>query len=363
MHWRVSRGRWRRVRRGRADIIEQVLVKVNGEIFTKTDLEQRQVAALAPATRTSPTPTLQTTRRCASCSPRSRRSVIVDAVDELLLVQRGRSSATRSPTSSSTSILENIRKENKLETEEQFQAALKQEGLTMLDLRRQLEKQMLDQPRPAEDVIAQDQRHRRRSRAPTTTRTRTSSLRRRTVTLREILVAVPATTATARGRQRRPPTRQREGEGRGDPRSASLPARTSRQLAAEVSDAPSKANGGLHRPARVVDELDPDSCRRCSTTLKPGEVVRAASHAARLPDPQARRREPARQCRPFEEARDQIADKRLRRRSARRVARSTSSGCATRRSSSGRTTSSRRPTTRVGSVRRRRGGAVPPGGC
>ena len=30
----------------RAEIIEQVLVKVNGEIFTKTDLEQRQVAAL-----------------------------------------------------------------------------------------------------------------------------------------------------------------------------------------------------------------------------------------------------------------------------------------------------------------------------
>ena len=30
----------------RAEIIEQVLVKVNGEIFTKTDLEQRQVTAL-----------------------------------------------------------------------------------------------------------------------------------------------------------------------------------------------------------------------------------------------------------------------------------------------------------------------------
>ena len=33
----------------RAEIIEQVLVKVNGEIFTKTDLEQRQVAALRAA--------------------------------------------------------------------------------------------------------------------------------------------------------------------------------------------------------------------------------------------------------------------------------------------------------------------------
>jgi hypothetical protein len=30
----------------RAEIFEQILVKVNGEIFTKSDLEQRQVAAL-----------------------------------------------------------------------------------------------------------------------------------------------------------------------------------------------------------------------------------------------------------------------------------------------------------------------------
>ena len=30
----------------RGEIIEQILVKVNGDIFTKSDLEQRQVAAL-----------------------------------------------------------------------------------------------------------------------------------------------------------------------------------------------------------------------------------------------------------------------------------------------------------------------------
>ena len=32
--------------RARAEIIEQILVKVNGDIFTKSDLEQRQVAML-----------------------------------------------------------------------------------------------------------------------------------------------------------------------------------------------------------------------------------------------------------------------------------------------------------------------------
>ena len=35
----------------RADVIEQVLVKVNGEIFTKSDLEQRQIAALRARNR------------------------------------------------------------------------------------------------------------------------------------------------------------------------------------------------------------------------------------------------------------------------------------------------------------------------
>ena len=34
---------------GRVEIIEQVLVKVNGEIITKTELENRQVAVAPPA--------------------------------------------------------------------------------------------------------------------------------------------------------------------------------------------------------------------------------------------------------------------------------------------------------------------------
>jgi hypothetical protein len=45
----------------RAEIIEQVLVKVNGEIFTKTDLEARQVSAL------------RSIRRAGLMMPSSRR--------------------------------------------------------------------------------------------------------------------------------------------------------------------------------------------------------------------------------------------------------------------------------------------------
>ncbi|HQZ40984.1 MAG TPA: SurA N-terminal domain-containing protein, partial [Vicinamibacterales bacterium] len=125
-----------------ADILEQVLVKVNGDIITKTDLEQRQVAALRqknPNLRSDNEAALQ--QALAEITP----GVIVDAVDELLIVQRGRELGYSMSTDQFNSIVDNIKKENKLEDEEQFQAALKQEGLTMADLRKQLERTMIIQ--------------------------------------------------------------------------------------------------------------------------------------------------------------------------------------------------------------------------
>ena len=54
----------------RAEIIEQILVKVNGEIFTKTDLEKRQVAALRQMGQADRPESDPTTRSCARCSTR-----------------------------------------------------------------------------------------------------------------------------------------------------------------------------------------------------------------------------------------------------------------------------------------------------
>src|SRR5690242_16173558 len=72
----------------RAEILEQVLVKVNGDIITKTEFEQRQVQELRNRpnlANVSPTsPELQ--KAIAEVTP----DLILDAVDRLLLVQRGR---------------------------------------------------------------------------------------------------------------------------------------------------------------------------------------------------------------------------------------------------------------------------------
>src|SRR5687767_4514915 len=70
-----------------AQILEQVLVKVNGEIITKTDLESRQIAALRqknPNLRPDSDDALR--KALAEVTP----EVIVDAVDELLMVQRAK---------------------------------------------------------------------------------------------------------------------------------------------------------------------------------------------------------------------------------------------------------------------------------
>ena len=70
-----------------AEILEQVLVKVNGEIITKTEFEARQVAELRNRPEVANT---------SAFSPEFQKAVaeitpdlILSAVDELLLVQRG----------------------------------------------------------------------------------------------------------------------------------------------------------------------------------------------------------------------------------------------------------------------------------
>src|SRR5678816_2629731 len=127
----------------RAEIIEQILVKVNGEIFTKSDLEQRQVVALRQKGQQidlkSDTNNVQLRKALDEVTPQ----IMVDAVDEMVIVQRGKELGYTLSDAQFKGVVDNIRKENKIETDEQFQAALKSENMTMADLRRNLERTMI----------------------------------------------------------------------------------------------------------------------------------------------------------------------------------------------------------------------------
>jgi peptidyl-prolyl cis-trans isomerase SurA len=247
----------------RGEILEQILVKVNGDIITKTELEQRQIGALRqrdPNFRPGTDTELQ--KALGEVTP----DVIVNAIDELLLVQRGRELGYALGTEQFQGIVDNIKKENKIETEEQFQAALKQEGLTLDDLRRQIERQMLvsrvQQVEVAGKIsVSEDdvKKYYAENRDSFTTQPQ--------LTLREILITVPTTeqgvnvAADDAARARAEEIRQRLEAG--EPFA---------QLASDVSESGSKANGGLIGPIARTD-LSPELLKEVDP-LNVGQLTR-----------------------------------------------------------------------------------------
>jgi parvulin-like peptidyl-prolyl isomerase len=191
--------------------------------------------------------------------------LILTAVDELLMVQRGRESGYALGDQQFAQILENIKTSNNLQDETKFQEALKQEGLTMADLRRNLERQMLvSQVQRAEildkiSVTDEEARafydaHRQEFTSPSE------------VTLREILIEVKnsdrgvnvAEDDTAREQAQE--IRKRLLAGEPFPR-----------LAGEYSSAASKANGGLIGPLNS-GELAP-ALRDLLAKMQVGDVT------------------------------------------------------------------------------------------
>ena len=225
---------------GAQQIIEQVLVNVNGDILTKTDFEQRQVAVLRnrPELNNVTAESEELRKAVAEVTPQ----LVLEAVDELLLIQRGRELGLALGDEQFTSIVENIKKQNNLDNEERFQAALKQEGMTMADLRRQLERQMFVSEVQRRDVVdkisvtedearAYYEAHKQEFTTPTE------------VTLREIVVDVPTTDRGINAAQDDAAKAKAEGL-----RKRLLAGELFATLAEQESDAPSKANGGLIGP-------------------------------------------------------------------------------------------------------------------
>ena len=228
----------------RAQIIEQVLVKVNGEIITKSDLEGRQISALRqknPNLRPNSDAELQ--KALADVTP----GVIVDAVDEMLMVQRGKELGFTMSTDQFNGIVDNIKKENKIENDEQLQAALKQEGMTMADLRRQLERTMLVQRVQQQEIMQKLQ--------VTDTELRTYYDAHKdefgttpSITLREITINVPVTAQGVNVAQDEEAKKKA-----GDVRAKIIAGEPFARLAADYSDSGSKANGGLVGPLPKTD--------------------------------------------------------------------------------------------------------------
>lgn len=244
------------------EIVERVLVKVNGDIITQSDLEGRQGAALRMQRANMQGMTdAQLDKILAEMTPQ----LIVDAVDELLLLQRGRELGYKLTDDRFKQVLEQLKKENKIETEEQFQAALKGENLTIADLRVRMEKgAIINQVQNNEvfgrisvsdgEAKAYYEAHKAEFTTPAT------------MMLREILIAVPANKLGFSVGQ------DEAAKAKADALHARLKAGDSFEKAvADASEAPSKANGGLIGPISLSDIVP--QLRQVLEPLKAGDIT------------------------------------------------------------------------------------------
>ena len=248
----------------RAEVIEQILVKVNGEIITKSDLEQRQIAAIRER-QSQLDPSKMNDAALAKLLADVTPEVIVQAVDEMLLLQRAKEIGMAVTDEQFNQVLESIKKDNKMESEAQFQAALKQEGITLPQLRKMLEKRMLiGQLQQREvatriDVTEAEQKEYYDAHQPEFATTPS-------VTLREILVSVPTDPKGVNAAALEDAQKKAEGI-----RARAVKGESFEKLAGELSDAPSKANGGLIGPI-PKNELD-ESLAKMLAGMKIGEVT------------------------------------------------------------------------------------------
>lgn len=116
----------------RAEILERVVAKVNGDIVTLTDFQARQLAA-AQAARIAPD-------RIEAFLRQQNAKILQEAVDELLLTQRAADLGMRMRPEVVREIIEGIKKENNLETDADLTEQLRREGMSLDDLKRSIER-------------------------------------------------------------------------------------------------------------------------------------------------------------------------------------------------------------------------------
>ena len=275
------------------EIVEQVVVKVNGEILSKTDLEAREVAMLRQRGQMSDD---ELKKALAEVTPQ----ILVDTIDEMLILQRGRDLGYKLGDDQFKDILERIKKENKIETEAQFEAALKQENLTLAELRKSLERQMIVSRVQQNEVFgrisvseAEAQKYYDEHKAELSTPA--------SMMIREILVAVASDGAGVNV------GKDDEAKEKAEALRARVTSGESFEtLAGSSSDAPSKSNGGLIGPINA-SEVDPN-LRKVFEPLKTGDVtpVIRTSRGYQIYKIESKTEATVP---PFEQAREQVANR------------------------------------------------------
>jgi len=289
----------------RAQILERVLVKVNGDIFTQTELEERQTAAIRSRIGVDLKPEVAgNTEELKKAIDEVTPELLVSAVDEILMLQMGKEKGYKLSDDQFKDWLEKMRKENNLQDDQKFHSALKQEGMTVDDLRKNIEKSFMVSQVQRDEVGSKLSITEEEARQYYLTH-REEFAEPASVSLREILVDVPATTKG--GQAVMSVATEDEAKRKIDAARARLMAGEDfGKVAADVSASASKANGGLIGPINL-SEVSPD-LQRMIEKMKPGEITPVIRATRGFQILKLETLKPA-AIQPFESVRDLVADK------------------------------------------------------
>jgi peptidyl-prolyl cis-trans isomerase SurA len=285
---------------GSSVIIQRVLVKVNGEAFTQKDLEEKQIDALQQAGK-GDLPPEALSKEVADLMP----DLLVGAIDEILLLQRGREAGYHLSDDQFKEMVDSIKKDNGM-NDNDFKAALQQENLTLDLLRKRLDRTFIVREVQQREVLGHmsltDQElHQYYDQHPN------EFLKPATVTLRELLIPVaapdtkpgqPASFAAASdqaARARIQALRDRAAAGEDFVK-----------LVNEASESPSKSNGGEIGPINITELAT--GVREALEKIQPGEItppIRSARGYQIFKLETRTGEEP----RPFDDVRDEISQK------------------------------------------------------
>lgn len=242
-------------------ILERVLVRVNGEIFTQSQLTNRQINILRDLKEAGAGANIEA--ELTKLTP----NLLVTAVDELLLVQHGRELGMVFTEDQFRGAIENIKKQNKLD-DEGLRVAMAQEGLTMDELRQDFERSYFIQGvqqreiGPSMTITLEEQRQYYKRNAD-------QFMTPLTVTLRELSLNVP--TQMQSGKEVFSVADDNAAKARIEEiRKRAIAGEDFAALVTASSDSATNASGGLVGPVNVEDLSD--TLKEIVAKLEPGGV-------------------------------------------------------------------------------------------
>jgi peptidyl-prolyl cis-trans isomerase SurA len=117
------------------EIVERVIVKVNGDIVTLSEFEARQLAAVQAA-HVDPL-------KVETYLRENNARILQEAIDDLLLAQRADELGMHLPAAYLKEVIDGIKKDNNITTDEELLEQLRREGMSLEDLKRNIERSVL----------------------------------------------------------------------------------------------------------------------------------------------------------------------------------------------------------------------------